>query len=52
MISNPFSQSVAQAMQKPNVNMVLAAEFDFKSGYSRVHTGVGKSLLMGRSIPG
>lgn len=52
MIQNPFSLSVAQAMQQPNVNMVLAAEFDFASGVSRVHTGVGEVLIDGNVYTG
>ncbi|AUZ95508.1 hypothetical protein [Salmonella phage PMBT28] len=52
MIQNPFSLSVAQAMQRPHVNMVLAAEFDFQSGTTRVHTGIGEILIDGQVYTG
>lgn len=47
MISAPFSKSVAEAMMQPHVNMVMAAEFMFDSGVSRVHTGVGEIQIGG-----
>lgn len=52
MISNPFSSTVAQAMQQANVVMVMAARIDFASGTSYVHTGVGEILIDGQVFTG
>lgn len=45
MLINPFSQTVAQAMLSDHVNLVLAAELDFPSGITRVHSGTGMLQL-------
>lgn len=52
MITNPFSQTVAEAMAKPHVVMVLAAAIYFDSGTSYVHTGVGEILIDGNIFIG
>lgn len=45
MLVNPFSQTVAQAMMSDHIDMILAAEINFDSGVTRVHTGTGMIQL-------
>lgn len=52
MISNPFSKNVAEALASEHFNAVFAAEFEFKTGTSRVHTGVGEILIGGQIFYG
>lgn len=52
MLINPFSQNVAQAMMEQHVDLIMAAEIQFPSGTTRVHTGTGFILLQGEQYSG
>lgn len=52
MLVNPFSQTVAQAMNAQNVNLVVAIEIAFKSGTTRVHSGTGNLAIGGQNFIG
>lgn len=52
MISSPLSATVAEMLSRSNVNMALAAQIDFASGTSRVHSGVGEILIGGEVFYG
>lgn len=52
MLFSPFSDSVLAAMEQPNVQMVLAAEIDFPSGVTRVHTGTGVIIINNQTYLG
>lgn len=45
MLYSPFSDEMIEALSKPHVTLLLAAEFYFDSGTSYVHTGVGNLLF-------
>ncbi|WVH02311.1 hypothetical protein [Escherichia phage ECP2304] len=52
MLFSPFSDSLLSAMERPNVALVLAAEIDFPSGITRVHTGTGTVIINGQTFLG
>lgn len=52
MLFSPFSNSLLSAMEQPNVALVLAAEIDFPSGITRVHTGTGIVIINGQTFLG
>ncbi len=52
MLFSPFSDSLLSAMEQPNVALVLAAEIDFPSGITRVHTGTGTVIINGQTFLG
>lgn len=52
MLFSPFSDSMLDAMEQPNVCLVLAAEIDFPSGVTRVHTGTGQIIVNGQTFLG
>lgn len=52
MLFSPFSDQMLVAMEQPNVSMVLAAEIDFPSGVTRVHTGTGVVIIDGKTFLG
>lgn len=52
VLFSPFSDSVLDAMEKSNVCLVLAAEIDFPSGITRVHTGTGIVIINGQTYIG
>ena len=52
MLVNPFSQTVADAMMGEAINLILAAEIEFESGTTRVHTGTGQVLIEGNPYLG
>ncbi len=52
MLFSPFSDDLLSAMEQPNVALVLAAEIDFPSGVTRVHTGTGTVIINGQTFLG
>lgn len=52
MLFSPFSDTLLNAMEQPNVSLVLAAEIDFPSGVTRVHTGTGVVVINGQTFLG
>lgn len=52
MLFSPFSDDLLGAMEQPNVALVLAAEIDFPSGVTRVHTGTGTVIINGQTFLG
>lgn len=52
MLFSPFSDTLLDAMEQPNVNLVLAAEIHFPSGITRVHTGTGVVVINGQTFLG
>lgn len=52
MLFSPFSDDLLSAMEQPNVALVLAAEIDFPSGVTRVHTGTGTVVINGQTFLG
>lgn len=52
MLFSPFSDTLLDAMEQPNVSLVLAAEIDFPSGVTRVHTGTGVVVINGQTFLG
>ncbi|QXV85758.1 hypothetical protein bas23_0018 [Escherichia phage WildeMaa] len=52
MLFSPFSNTLLNAMEQPNVSLVLAAEIDFPSGVTRVHTGTGVVVINGQTFLG
>lgn len=52
MLFSPFSDDLLSAMEQPNVALVLAAEIDFPSGITRVHTGTGTVIINGQTFLG
>lgn len=52
MLFSPFSDELLSAMEQPNVGLVLAAEIDFPSGVTRVHTGTGTVIINGQTFVG
>lgn len=52
MLYSPFSDTLLDAMEQPNVCLVLAAEIDFPSGVTRVHTGTGVVIIDGKTFIG
>lgn len=52
MLFSPFSDSLLTAMEQPNVSLVLAAEINFPSGVTRVHTGTGVVVIDGQTFLG
>ncbi|WPJ68574.1 hypothetical protein OMDBNIEC_00088 [Salmonella phage STP-SP5] len=52
MLFSPFSDDLLDAMEQPNVRLVLAAEIDFPSGITRVHTGTGVVIINGQTFLG
>ncbi|QBZ71645.1 hypothetical protein [Escherichia phage Skure] len=52
MLFSPFSDELLTAMEQPNVGLVLAAEIDFPSGVTRVHTGTGVVVINGQTFLG
>ncbi|CUL01094.1 unnamed protein product [Escherichia phage slur01] len=52
MLFSPFSDTLLNAMEQSNVSLVLAAEIDFPSGVTRVHTGTGVVVINGQTFLG
>lgn len=52
MLFSPFSDSLLDAMEQPNVCLILAADIDFPSGMTRVHTGTGLVIIDGQTYTG
>lgn len=52
MLFSPFGDDLLDAMEQPNVCLVLAAEIDFPSGMTRVHTGTGVVIIDGKTFVG
>nr|DAF73899.1 MAG TPA: minor tail component [Caudoviricetes sp.] len=52
MLFSPFSDELLSAMEQPNVGLVLAAEINFPSGVTRVHTGTGTVIINGQTFLG
>jgi len=52
MLVNPFSQTVADAMMSDHLDLILAAEIDFESGVTRVHSGTGNFTIAGNNFIG
>ncbi|ANY29810.1 hypothetical protein [Escherichia phage Greed] len=52
MLFSPFSDTLLNAMEQSNVSLVLAAEIDFPSGVTRVHTGTGLVVINGQTFLG
>ncbi|WZL04061.1 tail protein [Escherichia phage KS_A3] len=52
MLFSPFSDTLLDAMEQTNVSLVLAAEIDFPSGVTRVHTGTGVVVINGQTFLG
>lgn len=52
MLFSPFSDTLLDAMEQSNVSLVLAAEIDFPSGVTRVHTGTGIVVIDGQTFLG
>lgn len=52
MLFSPFSDDLLNAMEQTNVRLVLAAEIDFPSGITRVHTGTGIVIINGQTFFG
>ncbi|QXV79530.1 hypothetical protein bas21_0018 [Escherichia phage GottfriedDienst] len=52
MLFSPFSDTLLDAMEQSNVSLVLAAEIDFPSGVTRVHTGTGVVVINGQTFLG
>lgn len=52
MLFSPFSDDLLSAMEQPNVALVLAAEIDFPSGVTKVHTGTGTVIINGQTFLG
>lgn len=52
MLINPFSTTVAQAMMNDHLDLLIAAELNFDSGVTRVHSGTGNFTIAGHNFIG
>lgn len=52
VLFSPFSDQLLNAMEAPNVCLVLAAAIDFPSGITRVHSGTGIVIIDGQTYMG
>lgn len=52
MLFSPFSPEMIAAMGQSNIIMVIAAEIEFESGTSRIHSGQGLLLIDGKQFVG
>ena len=52
MLINPFSTTVAQAMMNDHLDLLIAAELNFDSGVTRVHSGTGNFTIAGNNFIG
>ena len=52
MLVNPFSQTVADAMMSDHLDLLLAAEINFDSGTTRVHSGTSTYTIDGNAFLG
>ena len=52
MLINPFSTTFAQAMMNDHLDLLIAAELNFDSGVTRVHSGTGNFTIAGNNFIG
>lgn len=52
MLINPFSTTVAEAMMNDHLDLLIAAELNFDSGVTRVHSGTGNFTIAGHNFIG